>query len=563
MSLKKEPIIVGINRTQDASITIFQGRHHYGSIHKERITHIKHDWGKLKDLELYKKVFPILNQPIDLIVECFSSDQEAENEELYIQEIAETFKVSDNYRRIHISHHLAHLYSAFPVSQFNSSAAMVIDFQGSMTKDILEDFPEAKSKKGVEVASYYSLVENEITCIQKHIWNEDRNIPEGLGTFYNMLSKCFYSGDGKEGKVMGLSSYGNPTLKLPDLDVIDGKVYIGEQWIEIFRDASTYKFSAQHKSFQEKANLAATGQLKFQEALLKVAQWLKETSNEENLCYAGGCALNVTANSLIKKSSNFKNVYIPPAPNDGGTSIGCALYGLHNVFKTTSNFLWKEDYLGPVYSTSEIKKTLARYTDIQITEPTNIAEQCAELLRAGNIMAIFQQGSEFGPRALGNRSILADPRYMITKFWINQLIKGREWYRPIAPMVLEEDVQEYFDTAHPSPFMLYTAQIKSAYQGKLEAIAHIDNSARVQTVNSDSNPLIHQILKEFKKASGISVICNTSFNLKGDTIVETPAEAIESFLKKPIHFLIMPPYIIEKKNPPENPLLLSDLHYHA
>ncbi len=178
-------------------------------------------------------------------------------------------------------------------------------------------------------------------------------------------------------------------------------------------------------------------------------------------------------------------------------------------------------------------------------------------------MAIYQGGSEFGPRALGNRSLLADPRYMITKFWINQLIKGREWYRPIAPMVLEEDASEYFDMTEPSPFMLYTAQINERYRGSLEAIAHIDNSARVQTVNASHNKLMYDILTEFKKATGIGVLCNTSFNLKGETIVETPAEAIASFYKKPIHYLIIPPYLLSKKESPENPLLLTDLDYNA
>lgn len=560
MIAKKFPIVVGLNRSQDASITIFHGNEHYGSIQKERLTHIKHDWGKVNDLSLYKKAFPFLHHPIDLIVECFSSDVEIKNEKLYIEEIENTFKLADGYQRIHISHHLAHLYSTLSASGYDRGAGLVIDFQGSYTKDIIEAYPPTSPPDGLEVASFYSFLGSNITCVHKHIWNGDRNHPEGLGIFYNFLSKCFYAGDGKEGKVMGLASHGK-MMDLPDLEVEGGNVYIGREWIDIFKQTALYDFSANKKTFQEKADLAATGQMKFQQALLKITQWLHQTTQKKNLCYSGGCALNVITNSFIRQNSGFNSIFIPPAPGDGGTSIGCALYGLQHIIKKPSNFVWANDYLGPVQSIEHIEDIVKRYPSLTIDRPSNLEDRCAHLLHEGQVAALFQTRSEFGPRALGNRSIIADPRYGVTKFWINQFIKGREWYRPIAPVVLEEDAATYFELHDPSPFMLYTAQIKRKYERELEAIRHNDNSARVQTINEQMNPFLYRVIKNFKALSSIGIVLNTSFNLKGDTIVETVEEAIDSFYKKPIHCLIVPPYLITKKNPPENILQISDIHY--
>jgi carbamoyltransferase len=558
----KRPIIVGINRTQDASISVFEGNEHFTSIQKERLTGVKHDWGRIGDLALYKRHLPILQDEIEMVVECFSSDTEFEKDLQYREEIEKVLTCAPSFKRITISHHLSHIYSAFPPSAYKSAAGLVVDFQGSWTKNIDEEFPGSGNVNGLEVASFYNCTEGTIKCFFKHIWNGDRAHPEGLGVFYNFLSKCFYEGDGKEGKVMGLAPYGDPSkMRLPDLYVNGGNVTIPSEWNEIF-NSELYKFTNHLTTFQEKADLAAIGQLKFQKALLQIAKWLKGETKQKNLCYVGGCALNVTANTQLKKDSTFKQVFIPPAPHDGGTSIGCATYGLLNFFSIQPTFTWNSDYLGPKQSVNDAKDLVQEYPNIELKEPENIAVECSSLLASGKIVAIFQDKSEFGPRALGNRSILADPRYEIMKFWINQMIKGREWYRPIAPIVLDCDADEYFEIAEPTPFMLYTAKIKDIYKEKLKAVCHIDGTARVQTINQRENPLMFEILKNFKSKVGIGMLCNTSFNLKGRTIVETPLQAIEAFSQKPFHSLIMPPFVLEKKQPPSNPLLSSDLPFN-
>jgi carbamoyltransferase len=197
-----------------------------------------------------------------------------------------------------------------------------------------------------------------------------------------------------------------------------------------------------------------------------------------------------------------------------------------------------------------------RYPDLNIHKPNNLVEECANYLYWGRILCVFQSHSEFGPRALGNRSIIADTRYAVNKFWINAFIKGREWFRPIAPFVLEEDVSEYFKFDRPTPFMLFTAFLQDRYKDNFPTIEHIDHSARIQTVSREDNAFIYDVMKKFKERTGVGIIANTSFNGKNETMVETLTDAINCFVNHPIHYLVVPPYIISKKTEVQNPLHL-------
>lgn len=550
------PQILGINRTQDGSISIFEGGNHIMSIHKERLSKRKHHWGRLGDIGLYKKHIPSVNRPYDLIVECWSADDEIAKKEQYHEELKKEFPLKENTRIIEIPHHLSHLYSAWPPSGFDTCAVMIIDSVGSPAEHIYYDYPGKNGQKNLfEVASYYYCKDGEVTCIKKQLHDRNPDKPQGLGNFYYKLTECLFKGEGNEGKVMGLAAYGNPQkLDLPDLIVNEGEVMIPEEWQEIFK-STDYEYKDENKTFQEKADFAAKGQEVFEKALIEIGDWLSETTGTKNIVYAGGCALNCVANSKILEQGY--DLFIPPAPHDGGTSVGCAIFGAMECYKIKNKFLWKQDYLGPCVNIKEVKDVIKNYEELSIYEPENILEECAVHLLWGKILCVFQSHSEFGPRALGNRSIVADTRYGVNKFWINAFIKGREWFRPIAPFVLEEDVNEYFDFKKKTPFMLFTAFLREKYKDHFPTIEHIDHSARIQTVSKDDNAFIYDLMKKFKEKAGVGIIANTSFNGKNETMVETLTDAINCFINHPIHYLVVPPYIISKKTPVSNPMQLS------
>jgi carbamoyltransferase len=504
---------------------------------------------------MYKERIPSIDRPYDLIIECWSADDEYAKKEQYHEELRSVLNLKENAQIIEISHHLAHLYSAYPPSGFDTCAAMIIDSVGSPVEHIRYDYPGKGKKKLFEVASYYYCQNGELKCIKKQLHDRNPDVPHGLGNFYYKLTNCLFEGEGSEGKVMGLAAYGDADkIELPDLIVKEGEVMIPEEWREQFK-SSDYFYGKEIKTFQEKANFAAKGQEVFEKALIAIAGWLSKITGTKNIAYAGGCALNCVANSKVLDEGY--NLFIPPAPHDGGTSVGCAIYGAMECFEIRNKFQWKFDYLGPDVNINEITRIMEQYPDLDIHQPEDLIEECATHLYWGKILCIFQSNSEFGPRALGNRSIVADTRFSVNKFWINAFIKGREWFRPIAPFVLEENVSEYFNFKGRSPFMLFTAFLRDGYKDKFPTIEHVDHSARIQTVSKEDNEFIYSVMKNFKAKTGVGIIANTSFNGRNETMVETLEDAVKCFINHPIHYLVIPPYLISKKTPVINPLQLS------
>lgn len=551
------PSILGINRTQDGTISIFEGSKHIMSIHKERLTKRKHHWGRLGDMKLYKERIPAVDRPYDLVVECWSADAEIEKKEQYHEELKTVFNLKPGTRIIEISHHLSHLYSCYPPSGFEKCAVMIIDSVGSPVEHIKYDYPGKEGKANLfEVASYYYCENGEIKCIKKQLHDRNPEAPHGLGNFYYKLTNCLFEGEGSEGKVMGLAAYGNlDALDLPDLIVKEGEVLIPKEWQEMFK-SKEYAYKDEIKTFQEKADFAAKGQDVFEKALIDIATWLSKVTGTKNIAYAGGCALNCVANTKVLEQGY--DLFIPPAPHDGGSSVGCALYGAIECYKIKNEYNWRLDYLGPDVDIHEVTKLLENYPDLNIEKPDNLIEVCANHLYWGKILCVFQSNSEFGPRALGNRSIVADTRYAVNKFWINAFIKGREWFRPIAPFVLEEDVSEYFKFKGRTPFMLFTAFLQDKYKDKFPTIEHVDHSARIQTVSKEDNEFIYNLMKNFKEKTGVGIIANTSFNGKNETMVETLTDAINCYVNNAIHYLVVPPYIISKKIGVANPMKLMN-----
>jgi carbamoyltransferase len=564
-SVSDTPVVVGINRTQDGSVSVMKGASGVYSLQKERITRKKHHWGRLGDVpNLYMGRLPWLDEPVDLVVECYSSDSEVEKEQAYHQELKETLAFRGQPRIERVSHHLAHLYSAFYPSPFEQAAVMVIDCQGSPVKHFTEAWSGATSANPelLEVSSFYRCerghdgTAGRVECISKQLWDGDWSRPVGLGCFYYQLTRMIFPGEGNEGKVMGMAPFGNPdALSLPPLIVEGERVFIPDAWIELFKERDRFKFKGGTGTFEDCANLAAAGQQAFEDALLQVADWLYRQTGLTSLCFAGGIALNCSANGRLRRESPFTGgVFIPPSPHDGGTALGSAMYGLVALLGVQSEFRWENDFLGPEPDACALERAVSTLPDDLIVErPDNPVDSIVELLDSGRVVGLYQGRSESGPRALGNRTILADPRHPNMQAFINQRVKGREWFRPLAPIVLEEAAGRYFDIKGAAPFMQFASDVRPQYRSQLPAITHVDGTARLQTVEATNTPFLYDLLKAYEARTGYPILLNTSLNGPGQPLVESPQDAIECLRTTDMHALAMPPYLIHKRKEPDLP----------
>lgn len=553
------PLVLGVNRTQDASICLMRGSQLEWAIQKERLTRQKHHWGRTGDMaDIYARRLPGLDQKIDVLVECYSSDTELDNLAAYERELAATLNLAPDCKRAQISHHLAHVYSVFHPSPFQNAAVMIVDGQGSPVSALTEHWTGTGRVPGnwCEVASFYRADRERITCIDKQVWNRDDERLVGLGMFYFLLTQAVFPGHGNEGKVMGLAPHGDPhALGLPPLHVEGCEVTIPQRWREILRERGRFRYSGKGDArFADIAALAAAGQRAFEDALIKMAHWLHRETGAENLCFAGGTGLNCSANERLLRETSFNRVFIPPAPSDAGTALGCAIYGLTELAGQPCDFRWSSDYLGPEPAPAAIEHAVREAEDMLVERVDHAGELCgkmAELICEGKVLGLFHGRSEFGPRALGHRSILGDPRHGHMRDWINDKVKLREWFRPLAPVVLLEHADEYFNICRASPFMQYAAPVRQDQAAIVPAITHVDCTARLQTVGPEDDRFLRALLHAFKERTGVPVLLNTSFNGKDEPIVETPAEAIDTFRQTPMHALIMPPFILRKRIEPE------------
>jgi carbamoyltransferase len=555
-----EPVVVGINRTQDGSVAVARGASAVHTLQKERLSRRKHHWGRLGDLPtLYVPRMPALREPVDLVVECFSSDDEVKHLDAYHQEVRDALDLRPDARIVTISHHLSHLYSAFPPSPFDTAAAMVIDGQGSPVRDFTEPcgLGEETPPDLLEVSSFYRCERGRPPeCLAKQLWDGDWDRPTGLGCFYYLLTRLMFTGEGSEGKVMGLAPFGYAeAFDLPELDVRGHEVHIPRAWLEVFADRDRFShFLGGEGSFQDCADLAAAGQRAFETALLRVTAWLREQTGEQDLVFAGGTALNCSANGRILRESGFRDVFIPPSAHDGGTALGCALYGLIECLGVESGFRWTNDFLGPDPDTSEVDAAVHAIADdagLVVELPGDdgaLAARAAELLDAGHVVAVHQGRSESGPRALGNRSILGDARHPAMRDFINFRVKGREWFRPLAPLVLADHAERIFDVDRPIRFMQMAIDVRPEHREALPAITHVDGTARIQTVEPENTPFLHTLLSAFEARTGCPVLINTSLNGKGDPLTETAEHSLAVLTGTEMHALVLAPYLVRKRD---------------
>jgi carbamoyltransferase len=435
----------------------------------------------------------------------------------------------------HFEHHLSHLASAFLVSPFDSAALLSLDGFG--------DF--ASTMTGVGDGSAISVFDRTL-------------FPHSMGIVYTAICQFIgYDRYGDEGKVMGLAPYGTDECADFFDDLVrlepDGRFRLNLEYFVHHTEGVDYSFDQEGKPTvaplysskladrfgpprkygEELAprdkNLARSLQACLERVYIHTLNHLYEQTKQTKLCLAGGVALNSVANGMILERTPFNEVYIQPAAGDDGTAVGAAYLCLNQTLRKPRSFVMESAQTGGAYSNDECAAALM--ASVIIAERHTEAELCrktAELLAQGKVVGWFQGRMEWGPRALGNRSILAHPGWPDMKDVLNARIKHREWFRPFAPVVLEERLGEYFECDHPSPFMLMVYKTRAEKRSQLSAVNHVDDTGRVQTVRRDVNPRFHRLIEEFSKLTGIAVLLNTSFN-ENEPIVQTPAEAVSCY----------------------------------
>jgi carbamoyltransferase len=438
---------------------------------------------------------------------------------------------------------------------------MVVDGVGGYRCDATETLPEGDDAPPLarESESYYRFAGNEVEAIRK-VWmgpskgllSEEFFTMPGLGALYSRVSTYIFGDWNKCGEVMGLAPYGKATaeplawleegeLKVPDWD---------ERRYRPFASGGSDAVWEKSPHREEWADLAWRVQEDTERVLIQRARWLHEQTGSRNLCIAGGVGLNCVANGKIAAQTPFENVFIQPAAGDDGIAIGCAYYGHLALAKGKRTFVMRHAYLGREYDRFDLEEAL-RPAEVRVftraSRRIDIARETARLLADGSVVGWFQGRGEFGPRALGNRSILADPRDAAMKDRVNARVKHRQSFRPFAPVVLRERAADYFEGCVDSPFMLLALRVKPEARDRIPAVVHVDGTARVQTIEKEQNPLLYRLLKEFEERTGEAVLLNTSFNLRGEPIVEAPLDAMDTFLRTHLDALVIHDHLITKR----------------
>lgn len=445
-----------------------------------------------------------------------------------------------------VDHHQAHAASSYFFSGFSEAALMTVDGVGEWT-----------------TTSYWRAQGSQIKMF------EEVQFPDSLGLLYSTITSYLgFSVNSGEYKVMGLAPYGEPSY-VPQIRAMvemqqGGQYRLNMKYFDFLKKNRMYsdevpelfgqpprqpesEISGFHK------NVARSLQVVLEEILMEKVSYLYNEVPVDNLCLAGGVALNCVANGKILKEGPFKHLFVQPAANDAGGAMGAAaLAYVHLTGERPTQNKLEHAYWGPAYSSSEIQ-TLLESTPIQYEDyrgkKNELNKAICQRLSEGKVIGWFQGRMEFGPRSLGARSILADPRRSDMRDRINALVKKREAFRPFAPAVLEDKVHEHFVLDHPSPFMLEVCQVRSPLE--LPAITHVDGSARVQTVNAETNPRFAALLQEFDQQTGCPILLNTSFNMRDEPIVCNPVDAIRCFVRSQIDTLVLEDFIIDRTSIPE------------
>jgi carbamoyltransferase len=474
-------------------------------------------------------------------------------------ELIETFRVDSLKPRLHhVEHHRAHLASSFFVAPFEEAAVLSIDGFG----DFVSSMWGVARGNSIEVLGEIAF-------------------PHSLGIFYTAMTQYLgFPHYGDEYKVMGLAPYGAPTF-LPAMRDI---VHVQDHGFELNLDYFTHHSAGLDMVWlggspvigpvfsqklieklgparapdepmeQRHKDLAASMQAMFEEAYFGLANALHAKTGMKTLCLAGGCGYNSVANGLVFERSPYRDLYIPAAAGDAGGAIGAAYWIWNEELRHPRSFVMDHAYWGPEYDDGAVDKAVhARLADLEeaqcvIRRVRNERELCrltAEQVAKGNVVGWFQGRMEWGPRALGNRSIVCDPRRADMKDILNHKIKRRESFRPFAPSVMREAVREWFETDYDVPFMLQVYQIREEKRAQIPAVTHVNGSGRLQTVTDEQNPRYYRLIEAFRDLTGVPLVLNTSFN-ENEPVVNTPGEALDCFLRTKMDLLVMGDLMIQR-----------------
>lgn len=440
-----------------------------------------------------------------------------------------------------IDHHRSHIAGSLFVSPYEKAALLSIDGSGEWSTHWMGEYD------GTDFVKY---------C--------ESFFPHSLGAFYEAATEfCGFRTNYDEGKTMGLAPFGDPE---PFFDVVNSMVDIlpnGEIRMDLdWFDYHTFNPRRTSRKFVETLgepramrptapfetrhqNVAASFQKVLEEKVLQMCRILEQKSTAEYLVIAGGVSLNSVMNGRILRETRFRDVYVMPAAGDNGTSIGAAFVVWNEVLGNRKRYSLSDPFLGTGYTDEQIEKLLKAFK-LEYVKSDDVCADTAQILHSGKIIGWFQGRMEIGPRALGSRSILADPTPAHMKKKINAEVKYREPYRPFAPSSTAESYKDYFEIPVEDPFMLKVGNVRPEWRERLAAITHVDGSARLQTVNRETNPRYHQLLTEFGKLSGVEVLLNTSFNVMGEPVVESPEQAIRCFYSTGLDALVIGSYIVGK-----------------
>ena len=478
-------------------------------------------------------------------------------------------ELSPQCKILFLEHHQSHAASAFLASPFESSAILTVDGVGEW----------ATSTIGKGEGKHFQLL-------------KEIRFPHSVGLLYSAFTAyCGFRVNSGEYKLMGLAPYGTPRFEkaireqLVDIRA-DGSIRLNLDYFDFLASrrmthprlhkllgAEPRKPDSNIEDFY--ADVAASIQKVTEDILLRMARHAREVTLSPNLCMAGGVALNCVANGRILREAGFENFWIQPAAGDAGAALGAALAGWYELEPEAERKPAGQDamsgaLLGPEFSESEIAQTLSEHKAVyEKLDDTALFTRVTELLDAGNVIGWLQGRMEFGPRALGNRSILGDARSPKMQSLLNLKIKFRESFRPFAPIVLHEKVSDHFQMSQESPYMLLVCQVKKASppqrmalshspllrnHSPLPAVTHVDGSARVQTVNQTTHPRLHRLLSEFEWRTGCPVLINTSFNVRGEPVVCTPDDAYRCFINTQMDYLVLGNYLLKRTGQPHSRL---------
>ena len=442
----------------------------------------------------------------------------------HLQDRFRDARAKHRFRWHFVPHHLSHAASAFHPSPFARAAVMTLDGRGE------------RATTGYAVGHGTELE-----------WLGQVHMPHSLGILYEQVTSYLgflHSSD--EYKVMALASYGKPRHRDAFRDIVrlgeGGQYTIGAtRFEERFGPARPRGGPLTQDHF----DIAHSLQVVLEDTVIELARWLHDASGCDDLCMAGGVALNCVMNARLRDRGPFKRIWVQPAAGDAGTAPGAALWiDARERGTTRRDYVMDHAFLGPSFDDDEIEAFL-RWSKLSYRRLGNVSEEVAEILANDRVIGWFQGRMEFGPRALGARSILASPIHAGMQAKLNE-IKDREDFRPVAPVVMEEEASRWFVGAGESPFMLFVHDVRPEVADLIPAVRHVDGTARIQTIRRDQNPAYYDLLRAFRDRTGVPVLVNTSFNTRGEPVVCTPRDAVESFWTSPLDALVIGPFLLEK-----------------